>query len=202
MAIPLLGVVGKMICAFVLLFVFGCYDISNWGTLAVLGSEHEVQPVYHYSRGRSSLMMGLMIGWGLGYLVTVVLAAHPAVMLATSLGVALLLAVALAIVPYGSDHLAMLKAKDEHDAHDGSGHDMGSWTRRCLEVAQRSGLTPREQEVMVLLAKGRNAAHIQQDLFISSHTAKTHIYRVYRKLGVKRQQELIDLVENKSARRG
>ena len=53
----------------------------------------------------------------------------------------------------------------------------------------------RETEVMYLLAKGHNAAYIQDSLYISRSTAKTHINHVYRKLDIHSQQELINMVE-------
>ncbi|WP_297152446.1 LuxR C-terminal-related transcriptional regulator [uncultured Ellagibacter sp.] len=36
---------------------------------------------------------------------------------------------------------------------------------------------------------------MQQKLFISSNTAKTHITHIYRKMGINSQQRLIDLVD-------
>ena len=56
-------------------------------------------------------------------------------------------------------------------------------------------LTPRESEVIVLLAYGRTLSIIARDLQIAKGTARTHIENIYRKLDVHKQQELIDLVE-------
>ena len=63
-------------------------------------------------------------------------------------------------------------------------------------MARDFGLTPRESEVIVLLAYGRTLAIIARDLHIAQGTARTHIENIYRKLDVHKQQELIDLVEN------
>lgn len=49
--------------------------------------------------------------------------------------------------------------------------------------------------VFYLLAKGRRTEYIQNKLVISSHTVKTHTYNIYKKLGVKNREELLDLVE-------
>lgn len=57
-------------------------------------------------------------------------------------------------------------------------------------------MTPRESEILVLLAKGRTIAIIARDLQIAKGTARTHTERIYRKLDVHKQQELIDLVEH------
>ncbi|MFQ9179510.1 MAG: response regulator transcription factor [Eggerthella lenta] len=56
-------------------------------------------------------------------------------------------------------------------------------------------LSRRETEIMFFLAKGHNAAYIQEKLYISEGTAKTHIRHVYKKTNVHSQQELMRLVE-------
>ena len=66
---------------------------------------------------------------------------------------------------------------------------------RCKKLASEYGLSEREEEILVMLAKGRNATYIQQTLYISYNTATTHRKRIYQKLGVHSQQELMDFVE-------
>lgn len=76
----------------------------------------------------------------------------------------------------------------------------GAWRAACEAVCEEHGLTRRESEVFELLAKGRNAAYVEETLVISSHTVKSHMLKIYRKLGVHSQQELIDMVENERGR--
>lgn len=71
----------------------------------------------------------------------------------------------------------------------------GRLEQHCASVARDYGLTPRESEVIVLLAYGRTLSIIARDLQIAKGTARTHIENIYRKLDVHKQQELIDLVE-------
>ena len=81
----------------------------------------------------------------------------------------------------------------------GSTPAQGRIERQCALVASAYKLTPRESEVVVLLAYGRTLAIIARDLQIAKGTARTHIESIYRKLGVHKQQELIDLVETFAA---
>jgi DNA-binding NarL/FixJ family response regulator len=46
-------------------------------------------------------------------------------------------------------------------------------------------LTPREKDVLTLIAKGNNNAEIADELYISALTVKTHIGRIFTKLGLR-----------------
>ena len=62
-------------------------------------------------------------------------------------------------------------------------------------VAREAGLSARETEVFMLLAKGRGIEHIQNKLYISGHTVKTHTYNIYKKMGISSREELLDAIE-------
>lgn len=66
----------------------------------------------------------------------------------------------------------------------------------CTAVADEFRLTPRETEILAMLAHGCNAPYIQERLVLSRNTVKTHVQNIYAKLGVHSQQELIDVVED------
>lgn len=70
----------------------------------------------------------------------------------------------------------------------------------CAAISDACGLSPREQEVMPLLAGGRDSPYIQSTLVIAQNTAKTHMRNVYRKTGVSNKQELIAFTHEKLAR--
>lgn len=65
-------------------------------------------------------------------------------------------------------------------------------------LAKEYELSPRETDVFLLLAKGRDRSFIRGELFISDATVKTHIQRIYMKFGVHSKQELITLVERRT----
>jgi DNA-binding NarL/FixJ family response regulator len=55
---------------------------------------------------------------------------------------------------------------------------------RKADAAPPEALTPRELEVLGLLAQGKSNPQIAQELVISRATAKTHVERIIGKLGV------------------
>jgi two-component system nitrate/nitrite response regulator NarL len=48
----------------------------------------------------------------------------------------------------------------------------------------RPVLSPRERQILALIAKGRSAPQIGRELFLSTGTVKTHILHLYDKLDV------------------
>ena len=66
---------------------------------------------------------------------------------------------------------------------------------RVEEWAVEHGLTARESQVLVQLARGWSANAIAADLGITQNTAWAHIKRIYVKLDVHSKQELIEYIE-------
>ncbi len=45
------------------------------------------------------------------------------------------------------------------------------------------GLTKREAEILAMIARGRSNSDIASDLYLSAHTVKSHINRIFAKTG-------------------
>lgn len=58
-------------------------------------------------------------------------------------------------------------------------------------------LTPRELEVLNLVAQGMNNNEIANELFITIHTAKAHVVSILNKLGVKNRTQAVTKAFNK-----
>lgn len=56
----------------------------------------------------------------------------------------------------------------------------------------RTDLSPRERELLQLLARGNSNKEIAAELFISQSTVKTHLIHIYDKLGVDNRTAAID----------
>lgn len=65
----------------------------------------------------------------------------------------------------------------------------------CEQVVAQYGLSAREADVLGLLARGRDAGYIAEELVISKNTVRTHMKNIFAKTGVHSRQELIDLLE-------
>jgi len=59
------------------------------------------------------------------------------------------------------------------------------------EQLDRTGLTPREHEILGLIADGLSNREIAQRLFLSENTVKTHSSRLFAKLEVSRRVQAV-----------
>jgi non-specific serine/threonine protein kinase len=53
-----------------------------------------------------------------------------------------------------------------------------------------ASLTPRQEEVAVLIARGFTNRRIASELSISEHTAATHVRKILKKLGLRSRSEI------------
>ncbi len=89
-----------------------------------------------------------------------------------------------------------------HDLHRGGSPMSGEIARRVVTSFQRKAtpapelamLTPREKEILDLLAKGYLYKEIASELFISIETVKRHIHNIYEKLHVQTRTEALNKV--------
>jgi DNA-binding NarL/FixJ family response regulator len=63
--------------------------------------------------------------------------------------------------------------------------------RRTSTAQEIDHLTPREREVLILIAHGLSNADVARRLFISEATVKTHLARIMMKLGVREKAQAV-----------
>jgi DNA-binding CsgD family transcriptional regulator len=61
------------------------------------------------------------------------------------------------------------------------------------ERLRELGVTPREREILELIANGMSNREIAEKLFVSENTVKTHSTRLFDKLGAKRRTQAVQL---------
>jgi len=87
----------------------------------------------------------------------------------------------------------MTPSAAEREAFDG-----GTAADPIADFVDRHGLSRREKDVFELWVTGHGLKYIQDNLFISESTVKTHMRNIYRKCGVHNRAEIIDLFESES----
>lgn len=165
------------------------FDILTWVLVAQAVTAYAL-PVDRYF---GFLIAGKNAGYLMGLLLaTVVLGYGPGVVQAVRVvPVLLLVLIVLFVWVFPERTIDQLFGVVETPARPGE----ADLDEKAAQVARECGCTPREAEVLLLLARGRTQAVIASKLGISTGTAHTHIVHVYQKLGVGKQQELIEKVE-------
>jgi len=62
-----------------------------------------------------------------------------------------------------------------------------------LKGERDTGLTPRELEILELIAQGMSNREIAEKLYVSENTVKTHSSRVFDKLGARRRTQAVQM---------
>lgn len=196
------------------------FDILTWVLFVDASRRRNENALYIFGLGVAFMFCGMALGNAASHILdTLVAGGNVQANVVAMAAILCLVIVASLVLPEGT--VAQLSRREGHaergeeptaenndlaeseakDSAAGDGQADGAATadrieRHCAAVARDFGLTPRESEVIVLLAYGRTLAIIARDLHIAQGTARTHIENIYRKLDVHKQQELIDLVEN------
>ena len=90
----------------------------------------------------------------------------------------------------------VLEEQEEvNPAVESAGKRKALWHSKIDATCSIYRLSPRETEVLHILLRGRDVKYIMDKFCISQSTAKTHVYNIYKKLGVHSRQDLLDFVE-------
>jgi len=70
------------------------------------------------------------------------------------------------------------------------------------QLQEKFGLTKRQAQVALHLARGSTNREIAESLVISDHTAKRHTEQVFLKLGVSSRREVAKVLQEAALRQG
>lgn len=199
LAVPVSGVDTGALANGLLYAGNSCFSILSWVVVASLCARNPAGALFVLACGDIASGLGTFAGADLGHLVNLLLAVRPDAVTAV-VGAVVLMLFAYVLVGLRGFSISetirgVVPAVPVSPVPATPSRDE-LFVRRCAELADEGGLTAREREVMELLARGRDSRHIQEALTLSYNTVKTHVKRIYRKLDVHAQQELIDLVED------
>jgi DNA-binding CsgD family transcriptional regulator len=87
---------------------------------------------------------------------------------------------------------------DDRLTNSREGQAVGRWRTHCVAIAHEYGLTEREEEVFILLAKGYKVDNVAEELTVSYNTIRAHVRSIYQKCGIHSQKEFIALVNSRT----
>ena len=196
----------QIVCAFLVIASWALFLPTTYAHLVRKSVELGEAAVFRQiPRRLLASALGFLIGWAVASATTVAFGAHSDAFTVIRLCTACLVVLAVTVFFPQSEHHdenadrapapSEAVATPAQPAPAGmSEHEV--FEARCNAVAEMYQLSPRETDVLRYLAKGRNAAYIQNKLTISPHTVKSHIYSIYRKTDIHSQQSLMDFVED------
>jgi len=88
--------------------------------------------------------------------------------------------------------LTLTRKKAQVSPQQQAAPDSGPFTADTQRMSEL-GITPRELEILGLIAAGLSNREIGERLFVSENTVKTHSSRLFDKLGAKRRTQAVQL---------
>jgi DNA-binding CsgD family transcriptional regulator len=203
-----------LVCVAIAFFLFACYEMLNASSMYMSGESIAGSSINVFFLDQIGGSLGLLAGWIFGLTVFSFFdlphSAIIAICFMLVIGYSFINIFLFNKIHYLSGYLddapdnlyrcAQIPSDFYLDIPVGNNDTgvagKGRFRVRCEQVAKHYTLSPRQSDVFFLLARGHNVQHIQKELYISTHTVKSHIYSIYSKLGIHTHQELLDLVAN------
>ncbi len=183
-----------LVCCIILFAVWLTIRLAHSSMLIRLTRVQKVSPVYLIVRGKIPGYIGFILGFIFNNVVYNLTQSDTGVIAGGLMIVAVLIVGSLVLFPFSESYdrqLAMVPLAV--DVRTSSAEEIE--LAKCAEIAKRYSLSPREEEILLFIVRGRNARFIAEKLVISESTAKTHIHNIYKKSGIHSQQKFIDLMD-------
>ncbi len=187
---------------------FFLFEVMFWCILSFVVYQKKISVMLVFGLGQGMFLVGCATGWMIGaYVVPQLGDIIPPNSLMTFVGVGVLVASLLLFNDRVFDALFSPAAEGEpsFDAiavqprietdETASPAHRTSMQEAVALIATEFNISPREAEVLRLLATGRGSDFIATDLQLSRNTVRTHTHNIYLKLDVHSREELISFVE-------
>ncbi len=188
---------------------YGTFNVLIWMLLAEISSNYRLSSTEVFGIGWGMVTLGVLLGSLAGNVVDTFAPFTPQFLSLIALFATMAVLLSFLFVFRESDLIELTTLADADAQASDAAAPTAPTSRsdeepprprfqdRCLEVAAAFELSPKETEVMILFAKGRSAARIQEELFISKGTVSTHLRHIYQKMDVHSKQELLDVIEDR-----
>lgn len=190
----------------VLFYAFITADAMIWMVLALLAKKTPVKPHLVFAIGWIAECAGNSLGQSLAPL----FASHMQAFFAVAM-MLILIAVGFTF----NESSLMLDVDFEDDEEGEADASKGGTLKPATHISDEPepqpsetdplhafaaayGITPRERDVLELWLAGRGLRHIENTLFISESTVKSHLRSIYRKCDTHNRDEIIELFESKT----
>ncbi|WP_326423888.1 helix-turn-helix transcriptional regulator [Adlercreutzia wanghongyangiae] len=170
----------EMLSSFLLGCGFTCFDLGAWILVSDVARRTRLPALRTFALMQCSVQGGMLLGAIMSLLAQGGIVSSSAVLIVVVVSLT-----AACAAMYGRPSVPALETTDTPSGE----------TDLVEEFVERFGLTPREGDVLQLLLRGRSRDRIEKELVLSKSTVKTHVRHIYEKVGVKSQQELIDIAE-------
>lgn len=194
---PLANEQGRLVCSLVVIAAWAMFTTLNYSFMIKKSVVRRDVPLFRQAPARLAVpQLGFVLGWLAIYLGTMAFGAgsEQFAWIRSTVGIVLVVTFML-FFPIHEHHTMDGEPATTSDGSYLQLTEKEAWSLRIRTVVDRYQLTPREEEILRYLARGRNTAYIQEKLVVSPHTVKSHVYNIYKKLDVHSQQQLIDLVD-------
>lgn len=198
---------GSILACTLVLVSYQLFGLINWTLLANFSYYHDTPSIRIFGFGRASLsggvlgghlLLGALQGLG-GFSFAQKTALLIAVIFAASIACTFIFTPRTLAQTLRRQwlHLPPREAILE-EALDPAGTEL-TLDKKIEIIAREYEITGRMLEVFELMAHGRTGTRIEQELYMSKGTVKTHTRRIYQKLDVHSKQEMLDLIEEADA---
>lgn len=183
---------------FMLLFAM-IDEIMCWTAVSEYMHIHQVHPLANMAFGRFGDIVGLTLGFECASrILGPTMEGDVSFGLVTSLIV--IAFVCLQAFFFRDNYTPLIAKKDVEEDYavehveNQDDHRHGAWQRRCQLFAEHYGLTPRQTEVLMMVARGYSMKSIEEELVVSNHTVKAHVYGIYQKANIHSRQQLVNMI--------
>ncbi|GHT78288.1 hypothetical protein FACS1894104_1280 [Actinomycetota bacterium] len=197
----------KLICCCMIITISIYVKLSRASIGVITNNRQHLNPITHYSYVPMPFWFGAM----LGFLSVLLISVYADLSVAQSFIVAVLLTTALTSASVIFRRITTIRSikkspvnierleEQQADERQIPGKDVQvhNFRKRLQKMSSEAGLTNKEFEIFRYLARGHNARHISNKLFVSVSTVKTHTSHIYNKFGVSSHQELLDIIDQR-----